>query len=84
MSNILDYLVWRGDLPFSKNRINEVDKLILMNKSDINNKLIEKKYYRNCEKQGLNMIRNCEKTLSNISRNCDKIYLKTLRNCDII
>ena len=30
MSNILDYLVWRGDLPFSKNRINEVDKLILM------------------------------------------------------
>ena len=30
MSNILDYISWRGDLPFSSYKLNEIDKLILM------------------------------------------------------
>ena len=29
MTNILDYLVWRGDLTFSQDPFNEVDSLIL-------------------------------------------------------
>ena len=29
MSNILDYIAWRGDLPFSAVPVNEVDGLIL-------------------------------------------------------
>lgn len=28
MANIIDYVVWRGDLPFYKSKINEVDKII--------------------------------------------------------
>ena len=30
MSNILDYISWRGDLPFSNYKLNEIDKLIFM------------------------------------------------------
>ncbi len=29
MQNILDYLDWRGDLDFARDRLNEVDNLIL-------------------------------------------------------
>jgi len=29
MGNVVDYLHWRGDLPFSQNRFNDVDALIL-------------------------------------------------------
>ena len=28
MTNILDYLSWRGDLTFSNSKLNEVDKII--------------------------------------------------------
>ena len=31
MSNILDYLSWRGDIPFSKSPMNEVDGMIFAN-----------------------------------------------------
>ena len=29
MANILDYLTWRGDIPFSQVPLNEIDSLIL-------------------------------------------------------
>lgn len=28
MANIIDYVIWRGDLPFYKSKINEIDKII--------------------------------------------------------
>ena len=30
MSNIIDYIMWRGDITFSEKKINEIDKLIFM------------------------------------------------------
>ena len=35
MSNIIDYILWRGDLTFTKSPLNEVDNLILSNISYI-------------------------------------------------
>ena len=35
MSNIFDYLVWRGDLSFSQSPFNEVDNLILCYLSNV-------------------------------------------------
>ena len=29
MANILDYIEWRGDLPFNQSPFNEIDNLIL-------------------------------------------------------
>lgn len=29
MANIIDYLIWRGDIPFSVDPFNEVDALVL-------------------------------------------------------
>ena len=30
MSNIIDYIMWRGDITFSEKKVNEIDKLIFM------------------------------------------------------
>jgi len=57
MSNINDYLLWRGDLPFEKDEFNEIDSMILARFSYLPFKMI-------------NM--EAEETVESIAKKCDK------------
>ena len=78
MSNILDYLSWRGDLSFRKSSFNEVDSLILNRLSYLPLECLIKENEEISIKELFNRFKNISKDQLFLLRKEDEILIEKL------